>query len=415
MLTKIETKNYRNLDLEDGVTFGPLSIFVGPNGSGKSNLTRILKFIQDGLIGAPDPRRGITSFESAVADFGSGRVLDASVKAPAVVGLTLSMNLSKDRISTFELELDVNGPNAISIRKERFLNFPTKDPESMRVTYSAHTPSPGLGTKYSDKGEELSITDIPTTSFYFNSSKSTSQSKINDDFFQVFLEEFALWYSLTHWGFYESSRMNLDGIRRFNPELGPADHIIDPSGNNIVLVLHNLFSEFINFEERFSEAIRELYPQTRRIRVQAVGRSSLSLEWFVNGIDTPFYLDQMSDGTVRMLCWATVLLSPKKHKLIVIDEPEAGVHPAWLRVLAGWIREASRESQVIISTHSPDLLDYFTDDAACVRVFKQSRDNPNHNTISTLDPTMLENKLKEGWQLGDLYRVGDPSIGGWPW
>ena len=75
----------------------------------------------------------------------------------------------------------------------------------------------------------------------------------------------------------------------------------------------------------------------------------------------PLYLDEMSDGTVRMLCWATILLSPHLPTLLVIDEPEVGIHPAWMPILSEWIKRASRKTQVIVCTHSPDLLDHFSD------------------------------------------------------
>ena len=123
----------------------------------------------------------------------------------------------------------------------------------------------------------------------------------------------------------------------------------------------------------------------------------------------------MSDGTVRMLCWASVLLSPTPPTLLVIDEPELGIHAAWLPILAEWIKRASSKTQVIISTHSADLLDNFTDCIQNVFRFSSERDRM-HFTISPLsEKDMLQEKLRDGWKLGDLYRVGDPSIGGWPW
>jgi predicted ATPase len=121
----------------------------------------------------------------------------------------------------------------------------------------------------------------------------------------------------------------------------------------------------------------------------------------------------MSDGTVRMLCWATILHSPLLPSLIVIDEPELGLHVSWMPVLAEWIKKAATKTQIIITTHSPDLLDHFTD---CLEnVFCFYSENRTHFSVKSLSKEMLDQKLEEGWQLGDLYRVGDPSIGGWPW
>ncbi|HEC85622.1 MAG: hypothetical protein DRR19_02505 [Candidatus Parabeggiatoa sp. nov. 1] len=66
-----------------------------------------------------------------------------------------------------------------------------------------------------------------------------------------------------------------------------------------------------------------------------------------------------------------------------------------------------------MSTHSPDLLDYFTD---CVtNVLRFERQGQSHFTIKPLSQNQLSDKIEDGWQLGDLYRVGDPDVGGWPW
>ena len=121
----------------------------------------------------------------------------------------------------------------------------------------------------------------------------------------------------------------------------------------------------------------------------------------------------MSDGTVRMLCWAIILNSPHLPSLIVIDEPELGIHVKWLSYLAEWIKNAATRTQIIICTHSPDLLDKFTDRLENVHVFEASNQEQNLFHVKTLSRDRLQDRLDEGWELGDLYRVGDPEVGGW--
>lgn len=159
--------------------------------------------------------------------------------------------------------------------------------------------------------------------------------------------------------------------------------------------------------------MKSILPKTRRLRPVRSGRLSLTVEWHFEGIKEAFYLNEMSDGTVRMLCWATILHSPLLPSLIVIDEPELGLHVSWMPILAEWIKKAATKTQIIITTHSPDLLDHFTDRLENVLCFYP--ENRTHFSVKSLSKTMLEPKLEEGWELGDLYRVGDPSIGGWPW
>jgi predicted ATPase len=419
MLTRLETKNYRNLNLEQGIDFGSLNIFVGPNGSGKTNLTRVLRFVHDAVVMTPEAQRGVNGFEDAVSECGSGRILDAMVQMPAVVMLRYSFQytpvakvLGESHVQ-FDLDLRVSGDNTLTIKREKL--FLTQHPElddQPDFSYEAHVPQVGIASvsEYQDGDwKDYVVDNVPTNQLTLATMWWSQTS------FTPILYHCATFVGqLNMWGFYESSTMNLSAIRHAHPELGPSDSVLSPSGDNLLLVLHNLIRDEVDFEDRMTEAMRELFPKTKRLRVLPIGRVSLQMEWYLNGLKKPFYLDEMSDGTVRMLCWATVLLSPKKHKLIVIDEPEAGVHPAWLRVLAGWIREAARGSQVFISTHSSDLLDYFTEDAACVRVFKPAPDG-HGNIVTGLEMDKVEEKIKEGWKLGDLYRVGDPSIGGWPW
>ena len=125
----------------------------------------------------------------------------------------------------------------------------------------------------------------------------------------------------------------------------------------------------------------------------------------------------MSDGTIRMLCWAVILHSPRPPTLIVIEEPELGIHPAWMPILADWIKRATQKTQVIVTTHSPDLLDHFTDqlDDGYIYAFQRDFESQSHFKPKRLDRDAISGWLEDGWQLGDLYRVGNPAVGGWPW
>lgn len=87
--------------------------------------------------------------------------------------------------------------------------------------------------------------------------------------------------------------------------------------------------------------------------------STVQLEWTQRGSDYPFHPSQLSDGTLRFICLATALLQPAPPATLIFDEPELGLHPYSLEVLAGLVKQAATRTQVIVSTQSAPLLDYF--------------------------------------------------------
>jgi predicted ATPase len=86
---------------------------------------------------------------------------------------------------------------------------------------------------------------------------------------------------------------------------------------------------------------------------------TLLLRWRQNGSDRIFSANQLSDGTLRFICLATLLLSPALPKVVVLDEPELGLHPAAIVQLAGMLRSASVRSQIVVATQSITLMNQF--------------------------------------------------------
>lgn len=132
------------------------------------------------------------------------------------------------------------------------------------------------------------------------------------------------------------------------------------------------------------------------------------LEWRQRSSDFPFQPYQLSDGTIRFICLATALLQPKLPATVVIDEPELGLHPFAIGLLANLIQSASQRTQVIISTQSPALLDYFEPQDVVV----VNRDG-GHSTFNRLCPDELrewldEYSVAELWQK-DVLRGGPAS------
>jgi predicted ATPase len=124
-----------------------------------------------------------------------------------------------------------------------------------------------------------------------------------------------------------------------------------------------------------------------------------------------FKLSELSDGTIRLLL-LLLITKFQKTPTIFLDEPESNLHPAWLAKVYKMVDEST--SQLFISTHSADLLDKFTNDfmADKINIFVVEEGN-----IKLLNEhrNIIAERIDEDWELGDLYRVGDTLIGGWPW
>jgi predicted ATPase len=426
----IATKNYKNLCLDKPINLNKLNIFIGSNGSGKSNFISCLRFLKDCLTTLPTESRGISSFEDAVAKIGGNRILDGNVESPATVGISYGFSEiyqtgdPKKDSGIFDLKLYVDKQTRVSIAEEYLYSGEYLHDLALSSPfyhYKFHNRQAGKGalSVYDPPGQYVSSRFQPLDDIPINALGLVVLPRLLED--SQFPPENAPVYKIrrelvefiTNWQFYNANNMDLHQIRTAEPQIGRTDIYLSSSGDNLPLILDNLIQKNIEFEDRINEAMKLILPKTRRLRPIRSGRLSLTVEWYFEGISEPFFLTDMSDGTVRMLCWATLLHSPVLPSLLVIDEPELGLHVSWMPILAEWIKQAAAKTQVIVTTHSPDLLDHFTDCLENVLCF--SSENKTHFSMKPLSKQMLAQKLEEGWQLGDLYRVGDPSIGGWPW
>ncbi|MBD2293114.1 AAA family ATPase [Anabaena sphaerica FACHB-251] len=431
ILQFIVTQNYKNLSLPQPVELDRLNIFIGSNGSGKSNFISCLKFLKDCLTTIPDESRGVSSFEDAVSKIGADRILDNSVESPAVINFsycfsqTLSSEQLHEKFSTMlTLTLFVDRKKNKIIISQEFL-CSGKDLNKLDSPpfyyYKFHDRELGKGavSVYNIPGQNSGthfegLDNIPTNSLGLTIlPRLLEDSQYSPENTPAYRTRRDLVEFISKWQFYNANNMDLNQIRTSEPKIGGSDIYLSASGDNLPLVLDNLIQENIDFEDSINQAMKSILPKTRRLRPIRSGRLSLTVEWYFEDSKEPFYLSEMSDGTVRMLCWATILHSPVLPSLLVIDEPELGLHVSWMRILAEWIKRAARKTQIIVTTHSPDLLDHFTDCLENVYCFYS--EDKTHFAMKALSKEILNPSLEEGWELGDLYRVGDPNVGGWPW
>jgi predicted ATPase len=161
-------------------------------------------------------------------------------------------------------------------------------------------------------------------------------------------------------GFYN---LNPDRIRDLqSPDAG---ELLTRDGGNITSVLGRITSTNQDAKQRIEEYLSQVVPGVRRVDVRVVGpKETLEFRQDVAGSGDPwrFFATNMSDGTLRALGVLVALFQSRNGgqphvPLIGIEEPEVALHPAATGALLGSLRDASVSTQVIVTSHSPDLLD----------------------------------------------------------
>lgn len=171
-------------------------------------------------------------------------------------------------------------------------------------------------------------------------------------------------------------------------------------GENLAAFLLKLKREFAESYQQIVKTIRLVAPFFEDF-VLREGKEYIQLEWTeVGNPDTPFKAHVLSDGTLRFICLATLLLQPFElmADTLLIDEPELGLHPYALAVLASLIKRAAEQKQLIISTQSVELINYFSPNDIIVvdRI-------DNASTFTRLNEEKLKDWLEE-YCLGDLWK-----------
>lgn len=181
-------------------------------------------------------------------------------------------------------------------------------------------------------------------------------------------------------------------------------------GANLAAFLFRVQKNHPSHYKRIVRTIRMVAPYFGDFYLRATpdNQDSIQLEWTEKDHDIPFKASELSDGTLRFILLATVLLQPEEFmpRAIIVDEPELGLHPYAINVLAELIKSASHEHQLIISTQSVELVNQF-DAEDLIVVDKQG----GASTFKRLETVSLSEWL-EDYSLGDLWKKN--LLGGRP-
>ena len=188
------------------------------------------------------------------------------------------------------------------------------------------------------------------------------------------------------------------------------DHIQDfllEDGSNLGLVLNNLFTRPPT-KQKIMANIQSFYPLVQDI-VPSLRDGTVQIQFHEKGLDYPISSTRLSDGTLRYLCLLTVICNPDSPPIMCIEEPEIGLHPDIISEVADLLIEASKRSQIVVTTHSDILVDALTDIPESIVICDKQDGNTE---LRRLSKENIESWL-EDYRLGEIWMSG--QIGGTRW
>lgn len=327
-LKSIEIRGYKSIPFNHPLKldFGNINILLGANGAGKSNIISFFKMLNYMMSG---------TLQKFIAESGTNQkfLYYGAKKTP-----TLSASIKFESTHSYDI-----------------YNFSLTTAVSNRLIVS----SEDIEWKESNKEKSYKT---PLISDY-NESALTKAGKKAEKFIRNALSSCKV---------YQFSDSSISSPMRQASPVDSAQYL-QSEGNNLSSFLYYLKNNYPDSFHRITEYIRDIVPQFRDFYLEPE-RGYVSLKWVDNSPnDYVLTSDQFSDGSIRFIALSTLLLQPKETMpfVIIIDEPELGLHPFAIEHLNEMIKDASLHAQIIIATQSTAIIDGFS---------------PNDITIIEMDP-----------------------------
>lgn len=330
-IKRVLLKNYKSIAACD-VDLHPLTFLVGPNGSGKSNFLDAFRFVSDSLR---------ASLDHALRDRGGiNQVRRRSGGHPTHFGMRFDFRLPASW-GHYAFQIAARAEAAFEVQTEECVVHGIR---SARFAVSG-------GEVRAMEGSGIRQGVAPPAAAKDRLYLVTASG----------LPEFRQAYdALSTMGFYNLSPARIRDLQA--PDSG---HILARDGANLTSVLRQLATREPERKRRIEEYLSKIVPGVHGVDVKILGpKETLEFGQDVLGAKDPwrFLAASMSDGTLRALGILVALFQPRTPSvpnvpLVGVEEPEMALHPAAVATLLDALREASLFTQVIVTTHSPDLLD----------------------------------------------------------
>ncbi|MHA6721050.1 AAA family ATPase [Sphingomonas sp. RS6] len=347
MLTRLAVSGYRSLR-DVRLALGPLNVITGPNGSGKSSLYRALRLLselaQGRAIASLAAEGGLASTlwagpEKISRDMRSGRYPVQGTVRTGPVSLKLGF-AGEDFGYAVDLGLPVPSHT-------RFHHDPEIKAESLwtgqvlgRRNVFADRNGPRVRLRDSGTGEwRARLGELPAYD-----SMMMHCADAADGFEMLNLRE-----RMRNWRFYDDLRTDRDAPAR-RPQVGTRTPVLASDGSDLGAAIQTIFE--IGDAETLRDAIADAFEGA----TLAVGER-FEVEMRQPGLLRPLVAAELSDGTLRYLLLAAALLSPRPPELMILNEPEASLHPDLLAPLARLLVTASQRCQLIVVSHATPLVE----------------------------------------------------------
>ena len=369
-LSRIVIRNYRSIGFCD-LRPGALTYLVGRNGSGKSNLLDALKFVKDGLEGPLD---------NALNERGGiKQVRRRSTGHPRHFGIRLELVLSDGRPALYAFEIGAVEGGRYTVKEER-----------CEVGRRGSGPSFVVSEGSAPVSSEQPFPAIVKGRLALAAASG--------------LEAFApVFEQLTAMGFYNLNPEAIASLQ--SPQDG---RLLKPLGDNLASVVGHLAEYRPEALERIVAYLETVVPGVVGVKREQTGHmETVGFQQTVAGADRPWWFPAhaMSDGTLRALGILVALFQEEpefRPSMIAIEEPESALHPAASAALREALVQASRTSQVLVTSHSPDLLD---DDAIRPESVLAVSSREGETVIAPVDRAAREMLREELFTPGELLRL----------
>ena len=429
MITQIEIGGYRLLD-EFKADFKPLTVVIGANAVGKSTLIDCLQLIADccgfplntaigwhygasSLLTSGNENGKLTwnitfhkpaAWDALPLEQGESLVYQVVLQADALGQMDPQYEVLRTREPRQGYTVPLKFMEATRYRRHIF-----DRKQGRLIPFDEAQPSPEV-VRESDAAEATPKSD-PLQPAQQEPALLLSQIRFFNEFPIPSWVRVLLANMLFYPGF-DVTRFST--LRTKAADIRPVT-ALSANGDNLGTVLHEILTryDYRAAAEELRDFLRAAYPAFEEIHCDTTYGTPPQVLVGVHekGMSRSMNLWDLSDGMLRFLCLATALLNPGPPLLVAIDEPELGLHPGLLPIVAEMIKTAAERTQVLVTTHSPDFLDRF--DLADVAVMARNEDDAKVVWHRPADRQTLVEMLKNvtGETLGDLHRSGELEAG----